>query len=249
LESLARHSSRSIAKGTSIMIQLIEVTKVYEKGNLEVQALREVSLSIGEGGLISVRGPSGCGKSTLLNMIGLLDKPTRGCIKLFGRDTRLLRSKERARIRAKSIGFVFQSFNLIPTLSAWRNVALPLQYSRIHKQAQKERAARALAAVGLEDRANHFPSELSGGQEQRVAIARSLVIDPRLVLADEPTGNLDSSASADVMELFHNLREDGKTILVVTHDPSVSGHKAFSPFDTDLTARRMCRCNGGIPLL
>jgi len=206
------------------MIELIDVEKTYRKGSVEIGALRGVSLSVERHGLVSVCGPSGCGKTTLLNMIGLLDEPTRGTIRLFGRDTATLRAAERARVRGRSIGFVFQSFNLISTMTAWRNVSLPLKYMRVPRRTRRELSINALAAVGLADRIDHFPSELSGGQEQRVAIARSLVIDPQLVLADEPTGNLDSSASEDILRLFTHLRDDGKTLLMVTHDPLVSAH-------------------------
>ena len=206
------------------MIQLTEVTKTYAKGRLAVHALRGVTLCIGDHDFQCIQGPSGSGKTTLLNLIGLLDKPTSGAIRLFGREVSSLNSRERARLRGSAIGFVFQSFNLISGLNAWRNVALPLYYAGVGRAERRSRAMSALESVGLQDRVSHFPAELSGGEEQRVAIARSLVIRPRLVLADEPTGNLDTESGRVAMAQFVRMHEDGRAILVATHDPLVLGY-------------------------
>jgi len=203
------------------MIELIDVVKAYARGRHVVNALRGITIRISEGDFVSVQGPSGSGKTTLLNMIGLLDEPTFGSIRLFGRDTAPLSGRDQARLRSRSIGFVFQSFNLIPSLNAWRNVALPLQYAGVRRGERRRRALTALASVNLQNRADHLPSELSGGEEQRVAIARSLVIDPKLILADEPTGSLDTESGHVVMAQIRCLNDAAKTILVVTHDPIV----------------------------
>ena len=204
------------------MIELKDVTKTYAKGRLDVNALKGVSMQVVEGEFVSIQGPSGSGKTTLLNTIGLLDEPSSGSIRLFGRETTGLRRRERARFRGSTIGFVFQSFNLITSLNAWQNVALPLKYAGISRIERKQRALRALGLMGLTDRAEHHPAELSGGEEQRVAIARSLVIDPKVVLADEPTGNLDSESGHGVMAQFAALNDLGTTLVVVTHDPLVA---------------------------
>ena len=204
------------------MIELKDVTKTYAKGRLDVNALRGVTIQVNEGEFVSIQGPSGSGKTTLLNTIGLLDEPTSGSLCLFGRETTDLGRRERARFRGTTIGFVFQSFNLISSLKAWQNVALPLKYAGIGRTDRRQRASKALERMGLADRAEHYPSELSGGEEQRVAIARSLVIDPKVVLADEPTGNLDSESGHGVMAQFVALNDLGTTLVVVTHDPLVA---------------------------
>lgn len=206
------------------MIQLTDVTKTYAKGRLAVHALRGVTLHIADHGFQCIQGPSGSGKTTLLNVIGLLDEPTSGAIRLFDRDVLSLCGRERARLRGRAIGFVFQSFNLIPGLNAWQNVALPLYYAGVGRAERRSRAMKTLKSVDLQDRVGHFPAELSGGEEQRAAIARALVIQPRLVLADEPTGNLDTESGRVVMAQFARMHEEGKAILVATHDPLVLGY-------------------------
>jgi len=204
------------------MIELMDVMKTYVKGRLDVDALRGVTIQVNEGEFVSIQGPSGSGKTTLLNMIGLLDEPTSGRISLFGRVTTDLGRRAQARFRGTTVGFVFQSFNLISSLKAWQNVALPLKYAGVSRAERKQRALEALERIGLADRAEHHPAELSGGEEQRVAIARSLAIDPKLVLADEPTGNLDSESGHDVMAQFAAVNALGTTLVVVTHDPLVA---------------------------
>ena len=206
------------------MIRCSELTKVYTSKRVPVHALRGVSFEIETGDYIVVHGPSGSGKSTLLNLIGLLDQPTSGKIILAGSDVAHLPERKRARIRNRQIGFVFQRFNLIPHLNAWRNVALPGECAGVSRSSRRKRASELLERVGLADQAEHLPSELSGGEEQRVAIARALFMSPPLLLADEPTGNLDSETGEGIMDLFDSLHENGMTLVVVTHDPSVSAH-------------------------
>jgi len=203
------------------MIELCEVSKTYPKGSQEVHALREVTVRCGTGEFVAIQGPSGSGKSTLLNLIGLLDDPSSGIIRLNGRDTTTLSRREKAHLRGRQLGFVFQSFNLIANLTAWQNVALPLYYARIKKASRRQSALAALEQVGLGDRANHRPAELSGGEEQRVAIARSLVMNPEIVLADEPTGNLDSENGGAIMQRLKQVSVSGVSVLIVSHDPSV----------------------------
>ncbi len=205
-----------------MVIELAGVTKVYRKGRVEVPALRGADLRIAEGEHVALVGPSGAGKSTLLYLMGLMEEPTFGRVALFGEDVSNLGDADRSRLRGRTIGFVFQAFNLIPQLKAWQNVALPLRYQRVSKREQKERALAMLERVGLAERAEHYPAELSGGEEQRVAVARAMVIRPRLVLADEPTGNLDSQSGRAVLDLLEEARSDGATLVVVTHDPAVA---------------------------
>jgi putative ABC transport system ATP-binding protein len=204
------------------VIRLEDVTKVYRTGSLAVAALRGVSLNIDEGEYVSVMGPSGSGKSTLMHILGCLDVPTSGRFWLSGEEVSGLDENDLADIRNRHIGFVFQQFNLLATLTAWRNVELPLIYGGVHRAERRRRAVEALEQVGLADRIDHRPGELSGGQQQRVAVARALVADPALILADEPTGALDSTSAVDVLRLLHDLHVAGRTVVVITHDSEVA---------------------------
>ena len=204
------------------VIELRGVGKTYATGSLHVAALRDVSLRIDEGEYVAIMGPSGSGKSTLMHIVGCLDLATEGDYLLAGEDVRGLDETALAEIRNRRIGFVFQQFNLLPSLTAWRNVELPLTYGGVPRDLRRQRAVDALDRVGLADRLDHRPGELSGGQQQRVAIARALVGDPALILADEPTGNLDSSATADVLGLFDEIHRQGRTIVLITHEEDVA---------------------------
>ena len=204
------------------LIQLEDVTKTYVMGDVEVHALRGISLTVGKGEFTAIMGASGSGKSTLMNLLGCLDRPTSGRYLLEGHDVSRLPADELAAIRNRTLGFVFQSFNLLSRTSALENVELPLVYSGISTAERHTRAHEALARVGLGDRADHHPSQLSGGQQQRVAIARALVNRPRVLLADEPTGNLDSRTSVEVMAILQELGRGGITILLVTHEPDIA---------------------------
>ncbi len=204
------------------MITLEGITKVYHAGEVEVAALRGISLHIPEGEFVAIMGPSGSGKSTLMNLIGCLDQPSSGRYILDQYDVSALTDDQLAWIRNRKIGFVFQSYNLIPRASALHNVEMPLIYAG-DNQDRRERAMAALESVGLLERASHLPNELSGGQQQRVAIARALVTDPAILLADEPTGNLDSESSLEIMKLLRDLNQQGRTIVLITHEAEIAG--------------------------
>ncbi len=206
------------------VIELQRVTKTYRTGDVEVHALRGVDLVVRRGELVAIMGASGSGKSTLMNIVGCLDVPTAGRFLLDGIDVRALDDASLATVRNRRIGFVFQSFNLIPRTSALANVELPLAYGGVARRERRQRALAALDAVGLGDRVEHLPTELSGGQQQRVAVARALVTSPAIVLADEPTGNLDSVSTAEIMQLFVQLNREGRTIVLITHEPDVAAY-------------------------
>lgn len=206
----------------SKIIELNGISKIYEIGNIKVKALQDIDLSIDNGEYVAIMGPSGSGKSTLMNLIGCLDTPTDGVYKLTDEDVSEMTDNELADVRNRRIGFVFQTFNLLPRANAFHNVELPLIYAGLSRDDRIERVEAALEKVGLADRMKHKPNELSGGQRQRVAIARALVNDPSLLLADEPTGNLDSATSYEIMELFGKLHDSGNTIVVVTHEEDIA---------------------------
>ena len=203
------------------VIEITRVNKTYGEGEIAVHALQELDLQVERGEFVAIMGPSGSGKSTLMNIIGCLDRATSGLYILDGQDVSRLNRDELAGVRNRKIGFVFQSYNLLPRLSARKNVMLPMMYNGFQKWSEERRSERTEAVldlVGLGDRVHHLPTELSGGQQQRVAIARALINDPSLILADEPTGNLDSRSSTEIMEIFHHLHEQGATIVMVTHE-------------------------------
>jgi len=204
------------------LVEVHDLKKDYQLGEMEVHALRGVTVRINPGDFVAIMGASGSGKSTFMNILGCLDKPTSGRYLLEGTDVSALSKKELAQIRNQKIGFVFQGFNLLGRTTALENTELPMLYSKTRKNDRERRAREALARVGLADRADHFPSQLSGGQQQRVAIARALVNQPRMLLADEPTGNLDSRTAVEVMEIFQRLNAAGLTIILVTHEPDIA---------------------------
>ncbi|MEY2436099.1 MAG: putative transport system ATP-binding protein [Acidimicrobiaceae bacterium] len=204
------------------VIDLRRVTKTYDTGSVQVHALGGIDLAVEPGDFVAIMGASGSGKSTLMNIIGCLDVPTTGQFLLDGIDVRTLDEAQIAMVRNRRIGFVFQSFNLIPRTSAIANVELPLAYAGVRRKQRREMALAALAAVGLGDRIEHLPTELSGGQQQRAAVARALVTRPALILADEPTGNLDSASTAEIMQLFSDLNREGRTIVLITHELDVA---------------------------
>ena len=217
------------------VIELREVRKTYRVGDIAVHALRGVSMQIERGDFVAIMGASGSGKSTLMNILGCLDTPTSGSYRLNGLDIRGVDEDSLSDLRNRYIGFVFQSFNLIPRTRAIANVELPLTYAGLPRSQRHARAAAALAAVGLTARAQHVPNELSGGQQQRVAVARALVTNPAMILADEPTGNLDTRSTAEVLSIFDRLSRQGRTIVLITHEPEVANH-----------ARRVIRLRDGI---
>lgn len=206
------------------MIELNGITKEYQMGSQIVHALRGVDLVINDGEFAAIMGPSGSGKSTLMNIIGCLDLPTAGVYRLDGIDVSEMSDDQQARIRNQRIGFVFQQFNLLPRTTAIKQVALPLMYAGLSRRERMERAEEALRAVGLGDRLDHRPDELSGGQQQRVAIARALATQPSIILADEPTGALDTQSGEDILGLFQTLNQQGITVLMITHDPDIANH-------------------------
>jgi putative ABC transport system ATP-binding protein len=206
------------------IILLKDVKKTYIMDEVKVQALKNVDLDVREKDFLAIMGPSGSGKSTMLHLIGCLDRPTSGKVLLNGTDISKLNDSQLARLRGKEIGFVFQTFNLYPTLTALENVELPMMIIEIGKKERTERALSLLKTVGLEGRVNHLPSQLSGGERQRVAIARALANNPNLILADEPTGNLDSRSGDEIMKIFVELNKNGKTVVVITHDQTIASH-------------------------
>ena len=204
------------------VIDIQGITKTYVNGKLSVPVLHGIDMQVNKGEFVSIMGPSGSGKSTFMNILGCLDRPTTGSYRLNGDEVATLSDDELAFVRNKQIGFVFQSFNLLTKLTALENVALPMIYAGMDKKTRNERAAALLASVGLGERMDHLPSELSGGQRQRVAIARALANNPAIIMADEPTGNLDSKSTIDVMKIFRGLYDEGRTIILVTHEPEIA---------------------------
>lgn len=244
------------------LIEVSHVSKVYRMGDVEVHALRDVSLAIAEGESVAVMGPSGSGKSTLMNILGCLDRPTAGSYHLVGEEVSTLDRNALARLRNRTLGFVFQSFNLLARTSALENVELPLLYSGFSGRERHRRAREALEKVGLGDRLHHHPNQMSGGQQQRVAVARALVTQPRLMVADEPTGNLDSRTSVEIMALFQELGRSGITLLLVTHEPDIARYasrvvvmrdglvqsdRRQAPLVADVAAARAEAVAAGIP--
>lgn len=207
-----------------MIIKISDLGKIYRNGKIEVEALKHVNLSINKGEFVSIMGPSGSGKSTLMNIIGCLDRSSYGVYELDGVNISSLDDVELAKIRNLKIGFVFQSFNLLPRISALQNVELPMIYARVHAKDRRKKAMDALEKVGLLERMHHKPNEMSGGQKQRVAIARALVNSPAILLADEPTGNLDSASGEEIMTVFQDLNKEGVTVVLVTHEPDIAEH-------------------------
>ena len=218
------------------VIRMQDVTKIYKMGDSEVHALRGVTFSVCKGEFVSIMGPSGSGKSTCMNMIGCLDRPTSGIVEIGGKETAKMNEKELAFLRNKTIGFVFQQYHLLPGMTVLENVMLPLRYQGIDKTVRAEKAKKALELVEMENRLSHKPNELSGGQKQRVAIARAMVTNPTIILADEPTGALDSKTGLQVLKLFREINQEGTTIVIVTHDPGIgaSTNRCIKIFDGNI---------------
>ena len=223
-----------------MILKLEHIYKDYIQGKLTVPVLKDVSLHVEEGEYVAIMGPSGSGKSTLMNIVGCLDRPTSGTYELAGEDVLSLNENKLADVRLNQIGVVFQNFQLLPRMTALDNVALPLVYAGVRKKARRERAREALIRVGLEERVSFTPTQLSGGQKQRVAIARAMVNKPKILLADEPTGALDSKSSAQVMDLFAQLNAEGVTVVMITHDPGIAGHakRVVDIFDGEISERK-----------
>lgn len=209
---------------SKLLVHLENVNKIFELGEVQFQALKNINLSISKGEFVAIIGPSGSGKSTLMNILGLLDKPTSGSYTLDGHDTSHLHDDTLAHLRNRKIGFVFQSFNLLPRTKAVDNVALPLIYAGFSYKERIQKAIKILNQVGLAEKLNSHPNQLSGGQQQRVAVARALITDPEVILADEPTGNLDTKTGAEILKLFQDLNHEGKTIILITHDKNIASH-------------------------
>ena len=220
-----------------MILDLQHIFKDYNQDKLVVPVLKDVNLQVEEGEYVAIMGPSGSGKTTLMNIIGCLDRPTSGAFELAGTNILTLKDKELSNVRLNSIGFVFQSFHLMPKETALENVSLPLSYAGVKKKERKERALKALTRVGLEDRATFMPTQLSGGQKQRVAIARAMVNNPKILLADEPTGALDSKSGAQIMELFQKLNDEGVTFVMITHDSNIASHakKVYNIIDGEIS--------------
>jgi putative ABC transport system ATP-binding protein len=212
-----------MSEPTPAVLELAGVTKTHRSGDLAVEALRGVSFTVEQGELVAITGPSGSGKTTLLGILGLLDRPTSGSYRLVGEEVASLDEARRARVRRERIGFVFQAFNLLPRASAFKNVELPLVYAGVPRSERRARVVAALGAVGLAERMEHHPSQLSGGEQQRVAVARALVVEPSVVLLDEPTGNLDSASAEELLAILARVHRGGATVVVVTHSPEVAG--------------------------
>lgn len=221
----------------TVMIKATNLTKVFRTEEVETTALNNVDLHVQDGEFVAIMGPSGCGKSTLLNIIGLLDNPTNGSLQISDIEVAKFTEKQRTNIRKNTIGFVFQSFNLIDELTVFENVELPLLYQKIPASERKVQVEKALERMNIAHRRNHYPQQLSGGQQQRVAIARAVVSNPKLILADEPTGNLDSNNGKEVMDLLQELNKEGTTIVMVTHSPSDAkyAHRVVNLFDGQVT--------------
>jgi putative ABC transport system ATP-binding protein len=216
------HSAKHPTPANGAVIRMEEIRKVYQTGKVNVEALKGIDLEVRSGEFLAIVGPSGSGKSTLMNLIGCLDTPTSGLYELSGEEVVGLKREALAEIRNRRVGFVFQNFNLLPSITAFENVEMPMLFGNVAKRKRKERVEELLARVGLEDRMHHKPTELSGGQMQRVAVARALAMDPDIILADEPTGNLDTTSGGDIMTLFEELWQQGRTMLVITHDKALA---------------------------
>ena len=227
-----------------ICIRMENVTKEYQVADVQVRALQGVSFSVQQGEYITIMGPSGSGKSTLMNMIGCLDRPTSGVVEIGGKSTAAMSEKELAFLRNKTVGFVFQQYFLLPSMTILENVMLPLRYQGIHRKEARRQAEGALVAMGLQDRFHHTPAELSGGQKQRAAIARATVTQPKIILADEPTGALDSATGRLVLELFSQINRQGTTVIIVTHDPKIGSQ---APRQISILDGRIQQDTGGLP--